>query len=630
MSRLLTISLACVVLIGCAVGLVLVLGQGDEDTPGDRPQQSAATRALLERAGGPDGSAAVALTRWRYRADPRNVGVDRGWKDGDWRGREVTVPHSPNAKAHSGAAGRRAYDGSVGWYAREIQAPLAGHYALHFESAHYRARVYVDGDLLREHTGAYEPFSARPLLRAGRHTIAVRVDWRDPRRQADEDWQRAWFNYGGLHRPVTLTRLGPSQLGALHVRTRLRDGGRAQVDVTVRVRNRTRTPRRLALTGALTRDGESNPLRFHAARVEAARSRELRASVVIDDPDLWSPASPDRYDLRVTVPGEAAIEQPVGLREITWDGNGLYVNGDPLVLRGAALPADARGHGDALTGDDEDELVDGLRELGANATRSQLPLAQSMLERLDAAGIFVWQEIGPWEPAGNWRATTEPKIAAARDRALRAAEEAQTHASILAWTLTNEAPGQGHPGQQEYVARTARRLHDADPGRPVAADVWGSQLPRANGRLYEELDALGVTDYIGWYEGPDSAAGQAALASERIAKLRGLFPDKPLVVTELGAAGSPRMPATAFGGLGFQARLLARRVRELQRETGLSGTLVWSLRDYALRPDFVGGSIAERRPQLRLTPGINEKGLYDFAGKPKPALEAVRKAFDAG
>ena len=214
------------------------------------PTQSAATRALLERGGGPDGSAAVALTRWRYRADPRDVGVERGWKDGDWRGREVTVPHSPNAKAHSGRAGRRAYNGSVGWYAREIQAPVDGHYALHFESAHYRARVYVDGDLLREHTGAYEPFSARPLLRAGRHTVAVRVDWRDPQRQADEDWQRAWFNYGGLHRPVTLTRLGPSQLGALHVRTRLRDGGAARVDVTVRVRNRTRA-RRLALTGAL-------------------------------------------------------------------------------------------------------------------------------------------------------------------------------------------------------------------------------------------------------------------------------------------------------------------------------------------------------------------------------------------
>jgi hypothetical protein len=386
----------------------------------------------------------------------------------------------------------------------------------------------------------------------------------------------------------------------------------------------------LRIEGTLSRDGSRVPLRFDAVTVGRDRSQTARASVVVDDPDLWSPEHPDRYALRVAVPGEAVLERMVGLRELTWDGGGLYVNGEPLQLRGAGLPADASGHGDAMTGADEAALVDGLRAVRANATRSQLPLSQSMLDRLDAAGIFVWQEIGPWEPAGRWRANTPQQIAAASDRALRTAEQGQAHPSILAWTLTNEAPGQGFAAQQEYVARTARRLHAADPGRPVAADVWGSMLPRSDGRLFEELDAIGVTDYIGWYEGPHSPQGQRARASERIARLRSIFPDKPLVVAELGAGGSPRMPARAFGGLRFQAQLLARRIRQLAREPALSGTLVWSLRDYALRPDFVGGSIAERRPDLRLSPGINEKGLYTFANEPKPSLDAVRKAFGRG
>ena len=139
-----------------------------------------------------------------------------------------------------------------------------------------------------------------------------------------------------------------------------------------------------------------------------------------------------------------------------------------------------------------------------------------------------------------------------------------------------------------------------------------------------------MTDYIGWYEGPASARGQLALASERIAQLRALFGDKPLVVTELGAGGSARAAGAAFGGLRFQARLLARRIRGLRDEPGVSGIIVWALRDYALRPDFVGGSIAERRPDLKVTPGLNEKGLYDFDGRPKPALDAVRRAFDDG
>jgi hypothetical protein len=631
MSRLLIISLACLALIGGAAGLRLALrGDGDEPArPRAERAQSSARAALLARAGGPDGSRPVVLRRWRYRADPRDRGLRAGWAGGGWRGRLALLPDSPNAGAYAGAAGRRAYAGSVGWYAREIDAPVDGHYALRFESAQYRAQVYVDGHPLSRHVGAYEPFNARPLLRAGHHTVAVRVDWRDPARQAREDWARGWFNYGGLNRPVTLSRLGPSELGALTLRTRLVGGRRARVDVAVRVRNRAGA-RRLRLTGALVRDGATRRLRFAGVRIPRGRSRTARASVVLDDPALWSPRSPSRYELRIAVPREASLRRMVGLRELRWDANGLYLNGAALVLRGAALPADARGHGDAMTAGDEQRLIAGLRAVGANATRSQLPLAQSMLDRLDAAGIFVWQEVGPWEPAGRWRADTPAAIAAVSDRALRAAEDDQPHASILAWTLTNEAPGEGHPGQQAYVARTARRLHEADPSRPVAADLWGSKLPSFAGPLFSELDAIGVTDYIGWYEGPPSPRAQAALAAGRIARLRALFPDKPLVVTELGAAGSARMPGDAIGGLRFQARLLARRIRELHDDAGLSGTLVWALRDYALRPDFRGGSIAMRMPGLTLTPGLNEKGLYDYAGRPKPALAAVRRAWGGG
>jgi hypothetical protein len=98
-------------------------------------------------------------------------------------------------------------------------------------------------------------------------------------------------------------------------------------------------------------------------------------------------------------------------------------------------------------------------------------------------------------------------------------------------------------------------------------------------------------------------------------------------MTELGAAGSDRSAPSAFGGRRFQADLLARRIRALRDDPKLSGAIVWSLRDYALRPDFRGGSVLERRPGLKLRPGLNEKGLYDYAGRPKPALAAVRGAF---
>ena len=612
---------ALLVVVACAVALAVALQGEDTPSPGERS-------VLAQTGDGPAGSALVTLRDWRYRADPDGRGRDRGWARGRWRGRPVRVPHSPNARAYRGAAGRRAYEGSVGWFAREIDAPVAGRYAVRFESAHHAATVYVDGERVREHVGAYEPFTARVALQPGRHTIAVRVDWRDPERQTDSGWARAWFNYGGLNRPVTLMRLGRSELGALTVRTHLlARGRRARVTIGVRMRNRDGS-RTVNVRGVILRGGRTvRTLDFGPAGVPGGTSRALSTAVVIDQPRLWSPQEPALYDLRVVVPGEATLHRRIGLRELGWEGGGLALNGAPLVLRGVALPPDAPGHGDALTATDEERIVDGVRAAGANATRSQLPLAESMLERLDAAGILVWQEIGPWEPGGAWRAKTPAKIAAARDRALRAAEAGQAHPSILAWTLTNEVAGNGQPGQQEYVRQTVRRLHALDRSRPVAADLWGRVLPNRPG-VFAEVDAIGVTDYVGWYEGLDlSPAGQAAMTRERLDKLRRLYPDQPIVITELGAAGSARIAGGGFGGLGFQADLLGRRLRELRDAPSLSGTIVWNLRDYALRPDFRGGSVLDLRPELTLTPGLNEKGLYDFADKAKPALAAVREAY---
>ncbi len=47
-----------------------------------------------------------------------------------------------------------------------------------------------------------------------------------------------------------------------------------------------------------------------------------------------------------------------------------------------------------------------LKAIGANAARAQHPLDPALLERLDAAGILVWQGIGPVEGAGNWYSST--------------------------------------------------------------------------------------------------------------------------------------------------------------------------------------------------------------------------------
>src|SRR5438309_10150553 len=107
------------------------------------------------------------------------------------------------------------------------------------------------------------------------------------------------------------------------------------------------------------------------------------------------------------------------------------------------------------------------------------------------------------------------------------------------------------------------------------------------------LDVLGLTDYVGWYDDPAAApAVQDAVAVERLRALRALFPDKALVVDEVGAGANPRQRTGERGGFGYQAALLARRIARYRSEPALAGVLVFALRDYAVRPAFAGGRAA--------------------------------------
>ncbi len=88
-----------------------------------------------------------------------------------------------------------------------------------------------------------------------------------------------------------------------------------------------------------------------------------------------------------------------------------------------------------------------------------------------------------------------------------------------------------------------------------------------------------------------------------------------------------RTPDAQPGGLGFQADLLRTHIRTYGSIPDLAGMLVWNLRDFAVAPSFNGGSITEVVADIAIVPGLNEKGIHTYTGKPKPAAEVVREEF---
>lgn len=605
-----------IALVAVAAGAFVVLR---DDGPGDGP-------------GGGDASAPeLVLGGWSHVADPQDVGLREGWARRPPGMSPVAVPGVPEARAIGGEAGFRSFEGSVGWWRSELRVRDAGRYAVRFGSVGHRATVWVAGRQVCEHVGAYEPFDCVADLRAGRHPVVLRADWQNPEGQARAGHDRAWWNWGGPSWEVTARKVDPVEVDLLDLHTRLRDDGTARVTLTVRLRAEGPQPPAgptTTVAGVLA----GVPVRFPAVRLARGGTARAVARLDLPDPVLWSPDSPRLVDLRLrdAAGPSSGDRHRVGLRDLRVAGDGtLRLNGEPFRMLGVGLPPDARGHGDSLTPNDRREIIREIEASGANTVRSQHPLSDAFLGELDAAGILVWQLVGPFDKAGKFWAQTPQRRARARARILRDVDRMAAHPSIAAWSLTNELAGQGHPaGQARFVQRMARTLQRRTRGVLVATDVWGTHLPREPGPAFTDLDAIGFTEYVGNAELLDAPVpAQDAEAARRVDALRTLFPGKAIVVTEFGANGNRRNPTASPGGFGYQADLLRRRIALYAERPDVAGMLVWTLRDYAVSPGFAGGSLGRRQPQLKLSGPLSEKGLFRYDGTPKPAVAAVRQAF---
>ena len=644
--------------IGTCVALAAVLLLGLL-SPGSARPQTTSVEALPSHssiAEGPGGR--TALTRWTLRKDPANQGLRRGWQRGGFAGASVSVPNVVAPYPYSGPAAQANYEGSIAWYRTTLDAPTASVYALTFESANFQANVWIDGHALGSHTGSYLPFELRDRLAAGTHTLVVRVDWRNPGAQAKLGFHRTWFNWGGLDGEVDVRAIGASELSDPTIQTTLspaspssgagsgttstaatvNPGGpdipatqTATVKISVQVRNNGASGRAIVPEGSLVHGTQTIQLSFPEQHLAHGQSATLSTSVTVNEPALWSPASPSLYQLTLAVAHESSYSARVGLRQITWHDGRVYLNGQRLLLHGATVQEDALGHGDALTPGDENEIVAELKAIGANAMRTQHPLYPSLLERLDAAGILVWQGIGPVEGAAMWYSNTPQLLADAEEQARTAAIAAQLHPSIFAWNLVDEIAGNGRDSDEvQYVQSMTRWLHGHDPTRMVAVDVWGDHPPTQPGALYREVDAVAETDYSGWYDHPsDSPAAVGAEISRRLSAMQRTFAGKVLVTSEFGAESNGLNPAGSPGSYSFQSQLLARHIDLYAADPQLSGMFVYLLRDYPLNPTFEGGSIHSVLPNVHLIEGLDQKGLFTYAGQPKPAAGAVAQLYKA-
>jgi beta-glucuronidase len=604
---------------------VKTLVQGLEYTPG--PNYLITTKGPVRN----NPPHAIALTQgWQYLADPGNVGLEDNWEHGgatsfNWT--SVSIPNSYDATLSPSAD-----LGTVGWYRVAFRAPPAASdrgWDVSFQEARRVTDVWLNGRYLGQNSDPYVPFSfpASSLRPNATNQLVVRVDNRLLPGHVAEDW----WNYGGIVRPVSLQPVGRIQLQNLGVMPQLRchytcgdllivgtltnrspDG--LSPSMTVRIKSPAGT-----VTSTVTSESEILP----------GDSRRVSFRVPVRGPlELWGPGHPYLYGVTVGTDAGGRVEQVdrlrVGMRTVQVKNGILFLNGQRLWLHGASIVDDAPGQGAALTSADIDSTVSALQSLGANITRAHYLLSNAMLDKLDQAGILVWDQ----PPVYHYDSVLE--TAQGRAGALRMLEKtiiaARSHPSVVINSIGNELSSTPNttPGTLSYLRQAISLARRLDPTAPVALDIY-CYPGYAYQPIYSKLNILGINDYFGWYPGVrgHSTASFAEL-TPYLTQQHQRYPNQALVVSEFGAEAVYNGLPDVKGTYQFQADYVRSTLDVLDTLPFMNGSIYWTLREFAVRPGWTGGFTPP--PQDPAT-GLTYKGLITYAGVEKPAFTVAQQMF---
>jgi hypothetical protein len=313
---------------------------------------------------------------------------------------------------------------------------------LHFEGVMTDTRVTINGQSAGPaHQGGYYAFryDITPLLKpAGQpNEIQVDVDDESSNESVNHAERRGDFwNYGGIFRPVYLDAVPQTFID--HVAINATATGALDVDVKL-------ADRRMAAAASSTPasiemrvlEANGKPAGYPAITLKNVElNQEAHLTGKIANPRLWTAETPNLYELEVRLKvGDTVVHtvhQKFGFRTIELrPGQGLFVNGNRVFLKGFARhsfwPDSGRTLSPQLSRDD----IDMMKEMNANAVRSShYPPDQHFLDACDELGLYVFDELTGWQ--AHYDTEVGKKLVK------EMVEHDVNHPSILFWDNGNE------------------------------------------------------------------------------------------------------------------------------------------------------------------------------------------------
>lgn len=371
----------------------------------------------------------------------------------------------------------------VGSYKKQFSIPQAWksrRIVLNIGAASSAMYVWVNGQQVGYSQGSKTPaeFDITDFVKAGSNDLSVQVfRWSDGSYLEDQDFWRM----SGITREVYVYATPHSRIRDFWAKASLTNDYhdatfRLEVELT------SKTTENLDLAVHLSYQGQ--PLFERVKRIEVEGQASASFTDVLPSVNPWSAENPALYDLKVVLRDERsrvlqAFNKKIGFRTSEIKNGQLLVNGQPIYLKGVNLHEH---HG--VTGHVVDEatmmkdLVQ-MKKHNINAVRtSHYPQPERWYELCDEYGIYLVAEANIESHGmgyGEKSLAKDPDwMKAHLTRVQRMVERDKNHASIIIWSMGNEA-GNGINFQEAYSWIKSR-----DASRPVqyerALQTWNTDM----------------------------------------------------------------------------------------------------------------------------------------------------------
>ena len=339
---------------------------------------------------------------------------------------------------------------ATGFYRRTITIPETWkdkRVFVHFDGVYSAAVVWVNGKYVgySQDSNTDAEFDITGFVTTGDNQLSVRVyRWCDGSYLEGQDM----WHLSGIHRDVYLVATPKVFVSDHYITSSLSNeatSGSMSVKLTVDNRNNTSATKTLQVT-LLDRDGKeiANGTETYTGTSTAEKTIIISG---LSNLHPWSAEDPYLYTVVVSQKDENGAEEMAfstkyGFRNITKNGNLIYINGKRVYFKGVNTQDTHPEYGRAIDMETMMKDLTMMKQANVNTVRtSHYPRQPKMYTMMDALGFYVMDEANVECHGNQGLSNNSSWITAMDDRTKRMVLRDRNHPSVIFWSLGNECGG---------------------------------------------------------------------------------------------------------------------------------------------------------------------------------------------